>query len=153
MAMVLMLGCSSPDPANAAYLRAEERYIALDLDSAERECRAALELNPNHAAAHALLGEIQFLTRPRDAMGPPYRVQGEQILIELRDAYQRAVRAYNLGNHDEAAKNVSFMLQSIPWLMETPEIEGLSLDAVRLARRIRNPQGEVHPLLRGLDLH
>lgn len=148
--MVLMLGCSIPDPANAAYLRAEERYIAFDLESAERECRAALELNPDHAAARAMIEEIKFLTRPTPFISPHSGARNEQVIVELREACQRAVRAYNLGNHDEAAKNVSFMLQVIPWMTETPEIESLSLDAVRLARKVRGPRGQPHPMLRGL---
>ena len=118
--------------ADEHYKLAERYYQAGDFEKAEMECEKALRLNTDHAAAHALFLEIQFILRrsPTTPRGDEYDkyvkqalVQHSQVLAEIDQAYARGVRAYNLANYKEAEDQFRQILEYVKWMPSGAELE------------------------------
>ncbi|MDE0041250.1 MAG: tetratricopeptide repeat protein [Candidatus Poribacteria bacterium] len=66
---------------------AELGYDMQDIKSAERECRRAIELQPNKAAPHFLLGDILFKRLQQRRRST--RAQGEKIWAEMISEFRK----------------------------------------------------------------
>ena len=132
--------------ADEHYKLAERYYQAGDFEKAEMECEKALRLNPDHAAAHALFLEIQFVLRrsPTTPRGDEYDkfikqalVQHSQILAEIDEAYARGVRAYNLGNYKDAEKQFRQILEYVKWMPSGVDLETRRRQAIGMLEKTK----------------
>ncbi len=128
------------------YKLAERYYQAGDFEKAELECERALKLNPDHAAAHALYLEIQFIlkrgkTDPRIREYDEYYkkaiTQHQQVLLEIDQAYNRGVRSYNLGDYPKAEQDFKMILNYLKWLPVSAEFETRRQQTVSMLEKTR----------------
>lgn len=132
--------------ANEHYKLAERYFQAGDFEKAEVECERALKLNPEHAAAHALYLEIQFILKrgPSDPRRREYDIymtqvvaRHQQVLIEIDEAYNRGIRAYNLGDYDRAEREFKMILNYLKWLPTAVEFETRRQQTVSMLEKTR----------------
>src|SRR5262245_39832674 len=95
--------------ADEHYRLAERYYQAGDFEKAELECEKAIQINPNHAAAQALVTEVRFIlgkggatpaSREYDKYMQEAIVRHQQTLVEIDNAHARGTRHYNRGEYD-----------------------------------------------------
>ncbi|MBI2899425.1 MAG: tetratricopeptide repeat protein [Planctomycetes bacterium] len=132
--------------ADEHYKLAERYFQATDFEKAELECEKALRLNPDHAAAHALYLEVQFILKRRTT-GPVageyekyFRqaiAQHQQVLLEIDDAYNRGVRAFNLGEYDKAEREFRMILNYLKWLPASVEFGDRQRQTVAMLEKTR----------------
>ncbi len=118
--------------ADEHYRLAERYYQQGDFAKAEMECQKALQLNANHAPAHALLLEVQFVMGKGIATpaSEEYQkiiqqavVRHQQTLLEIDDKLGAGVRAYNAGSYEEAERSFRMILEYAKWLPTGVELE------------------------------
>ncbi|MBI2932477.1 MAG: tetratricopeptide repeat protein [Planctomycetes bacterium] len=118
--------------ADEHYRMADRWYQAGDFEKAELECQKALQLNPEHAPAHALYLDVQFMLNKGQATpaSEEYQkiiqqavVRHEQTLLEIDDKFSAGVRAYNAGSYEEAEQSFRVILEYAKWLPTGPALE------------------------------
>lgn len=136
---MILTGCTTAD---SAYRKAERSYLNGDWESARRECVHAVDLDPGHSAAWAILLELDYLSEHPSDPVIHHRVRADQATVELQDSYARAVRAYNLSDYSAAARELEWLDALISWMEVTPDLEQLHDDAQRLSTKLRDPKGQ-----------
>lgn len=135
--------------ADEHYKLGERYYQSGDFEKAEMEAERALRLNPDHAAAHALFLEIQFVLRrnPTTPRGDEYDkfikqaiVQHSQILAEIDEAYARGVRAYNLANYKEAGDQFRQILEYVKWMPTGVDLETRRRQAMGMLEKTKTAE-------------
>ncbi len=132
--------------ADEHYRLAERYYQAGDFEKAELECEKALKLNTDHAPAHALWLEVQFIlgrakATPRAQEYERYRdeavVRHEQTLLEIDHAFARGTAAYNVGDYDDAERAFRKILEFAKWMPTGVELETRRRQALEMLERTK----------------
>jgi len=137
--------------ADEHYRLAERWYQAGDYDRAEVESQKAIQLNPRHAPADALLIELHFMQGKGQAT-PASEVyqklineavlRHQQVLLEIDAKLARATRSMNAGRSADAARDARIVLEYAKWLPT-----GVEMDARRRqAMAMLDPDGPASPL-------
>lgn len=121
-----------PDPARA-YGLANEHFNAGRFEKAKNYCELAIEKDPLHAEAKALLLEIAFiLGTPRVGSDGRYALQAnvmryDSVLVEMDNQLVRSTKALEEGKPITAEKQARLVLEYAKWLPEgvevTPRVE------------------------------
>lgn len=111
--------------AQEHYRLAERFFTEGKLENAEISARKALEYNPNHAGARALLYETQILLGRGVAtpMGKrlekainEVRARQEQVRLEIDEAFNRGMRFYNAGQYEDAERAFRLVIEYSKWV-------------------------------------
>jgi type II secretory pathway component GspD/PulD (secretin) len=132
--------------AEEHYRLALRYYDSAEFDKCEAECQKALALNPEHGPSSALLIEVQFnLGKGRvtpqsaefDEIIKIARARQQAVIFEIREALENGVRAYNLGNYDDAERHFRTILEYAKWMPTGVELERQRTHAADLLERTK----------------
>ena len=132
--------------ADEHYRLAERYYQAADYEKAEIECEKAIQLNPNHAPAQALVREVRFVQGRSGATAASHEygkyieqalVRQTQTLVEIDNAFQRGTRSFNLGEYDDAEREFRKILEYAKWLPTGVELESRRKSALEMLDRTK----------------
>jgi type II secretory pathway component GspD/PulD (secretin)/tetratricopeptide (TPR) repeat protein len=132
--------------ADEHYRLAERYYQAGDFEKAELECEKAIQINPNHAAAQALVTEVRFIlgkggatpaSREYDKYMQEAIVRHQQTLVEIDNAHARGTRHYNRGEYDAAEREFRKILEYAKWMPTGVELETRRRQALDMLERTK----------------
>jgi Flp pilus assembly secretin CpaC/tetratricopeptide (TPR) repeat protein len=133
--------------ADARYRLALRHMEAGDFQRAWEENERVLAVAPDHLGAQALRRELSIHlgmapVSPEDAqvrdMIEQERVRRQQVLIEIEQKYNAAVRMFNDGRYDEAEENLRTMLEYIKWMPAGPDLEHYRRTGADLLEQVRH---------------
>jgi tetratricopeptide (TPR) repeat protein len=118
--------------AEARYRHAELLYQKGDFEKALLQCEKALQRNPRHAAAGALVTEVQFIlgrgkatpaTAEYDHFMHGSLIPGPQVLNDIDQALRRAERHWQAGEREAADFEVRRILEYVKWMPSGAEMD------------------------------
>ena len=132
--------------ADEHYQLAERYFQAARFEQADLEVNQSLKLDPNHLGARALWEDVQ-VALGKGVVTPQHkqiqqaldleRARRQQTLIEMGDAYNRGLRAFNEADYGAAEAEFRTIIEYIKWLPYDLALEEYRTMALKMLDQTR----------------